>query len=624
MLQFSLSFASYGAGPVFEVRLNEDGQPQYRLLFQGKTVLDWAKLGMVCSDEDWSGGFERMRASEPVDVEVAYTLTHGKCSHVRRRAREVRYRFFRKDKLDMALRVRIFDDGVAFRYELDHGDDAPVTLLEEKTTFVPAAGMSALVVQKQDGPGSFSPAYEYHMFGRGLRNEKYGYCFPMLFGNEGDSIYLLLGEAGLTRDHCGFRLRYSEGGPLTIGLPDPHENPVAAPAGPVFSVPWKSPWRLLIVGDSLATIVESTLPTDVSPPSKIEDTSWIKPGFASWSWWSDSNSPKSTEKLKRFIDMAADFGWEYSLVDANWRREDVPELVAYARERGVGLFYWYNSGGENNAIGEQPRDRMTDKKIRRREMAWLQQQGIAGIKVDFFNSDKQTRIKQYLDILEDAADFRLMVNFHGCTLPRGWQRTYPHLMTMEAVRGGESYKLAGDWWNKLAPMHNVNVALTRNVMGPVDYTPGIVSRNAPKYKTCTTAAHELALGVVFHSGITHWCDSVEAYRGLDPPVKELLRDLPRTWDETRLVSTKPADHVVLARRSGDRWYLAGISGRGEAMSLELPWEEYFQEGAKVLVYNDGPDGRIVGVNWENKVVIKPFGGFLALVTGNNSKTNKGQ
>lgn len=611
LLSASLPHAGSGTDLSFPVELSEGGRPHYKIFLQDQPVLDKSALGLVLSDRDLSSGFDRVERSEPVTIDIDYTLLHGKQSQVSREAEEVVYRFYRDAQVALTLRARLFEDGVAYRYEIDDLGVEPVRLLEEVTSIVPAAGLESTILQPMDRPGNFTPAYENHMYMKQVKEAEFGYCFPMLFENSERPLFMLAGETDLTAEHSAARLRNQPGGSFVIGLPDPGENPVDDPAGPTFTRAWSSAWRIFIIGEDLGTIVESTMPTDLAAPSTLEDASWIRPGYASWSWWSDGSSPKDTEKVKHFIDLAAEMDWEYSLVDANWSRDAVPELVAYAQEKGVELFYWYNSGGDHNTVGEQPRDLMVDREIRRKEMAWLRDAGIVGIKVDFFNSDKQARIQQYIGIMEDAADFELMLNFHGCTLPRGWERTYPHMMTMEAVRGGESYKFAGDWWNKLAPMHNVNVALTRNVLGPVDYTPGIVSRETRKFKTLTTAAHELALGVVLQSGITHWCDSVEAYRALTPEVQNVLRELPRTWDETRFIQGAPRDFVVLARRSGDRWWLAGISGSDAPMELDLPWGEFFTDDAAITVIGDAEGGESIGAAQSRTVRLEPYGGFVA-------------
>ena len=229
-----------------------------------------------------------------------------------------------------------------------------------------------------------------------------------------------------------------------IQFPDPNEGNGVGAIGATHasSLPWVMPWRVVILGRSLGTIVESTLVTDLSAPCAVKDTSWIKPGRASWSWLSDHDSPQDCTKLKAFVDLAAQMGWEYSLVDANWnimKNGTIHDLIAYARSKGVGLLLWYNSGGPHNSVTEQPRGTMDIRDVRRFEFERLKQWGIKGVKIDFFQSDKQDIMQLYLDILKDAADYQLMVYFHGCTLPRGWERTYPNLMTMEAVRGAECY-----------------------------------------------------------------------------------------------------------------------------------------------------------------------------------------
>lgn len=203
------------------------------------------------------------------------------------------------------------------------------------------------------------------------------------------------------------------------------------------SLPMESPWRFIAIGESLSEIAETTLPTDLSAPSKIEDTSWIKPGRATWSWWSANDSPQDYKRMLPFVDFAASLGWEYFLVDANWNRMQngtMEELAAYAKTKNVGLFLWYNSGGKHNVVTEEPRNLMDNSEARRAEFERISKLGIKGIKVDFFQSDKQDIIRQYTDILKDAADFKLLVNFHGCTMPKGWRRTWPNLLSMEAVR----------------------------------------------------------------------------------------------------------------------------------------------------------------------------------------------
>jgi hypothetical protein len=301
-----------------------------------------------------------------------------------------------------------------------------------------------------------------------------------------------------------------------------------------------------------------------------EDVSWILPGRVAWSWWSQETGDDLLQK--EYVDSASDFGWEYVLVDARWDQwpdaeEKVEELVRYARDRGVGVLLWYNSGGPHNwMITETPRGRMHESAMRRAEFQTLSNWGVKGIKVDFFHSDKQDRIQQYLDILADARDFHLLVSFHGCTIPRGWERPYPNLMTMEAVMGAEQYK----WGTGPSALDNVRLVFTRNVVGSMDYTP--VTFEAAYRRRRMSYAHQLALSVLFESGWQCLADRADSdpeqgYRRIFrsyPYVEDFLRAVPVAWDETRFLAGTPDSHVVLARRHGEDWYVAGINGQERA------------------------------------------------------------
>jgi hypothetical protein len=371
----------------------------------------------------------------------------------------------------------------------------------------------------------------------------------------------------------------------------------------------------VVVGDSPATVVETDLITHLSRPSVIDDTSWIRPGRVTWSWWSDRSSPQDLDLVQPYVDWAAEMGWEYTLVDAHWNVHpdaDVERFVRSARDKGIGVWLWYNSGGPNNEVFEEPRDRMYEAEARRAEFAKLAAWGVAGVKVDFFNSDKQAGIQLYWDILADAADFQIMVNLHGCTIPRGWRRTWPHLMTMEGVRGAEQYGF-DEHFPETAVWHNTILPFTRNAVGPMDYTPVTFSNFL--FPHLTTNGHELALAIVFESGLQHYADSVEAYRETPPYVQEMLRNIPAAWDETRFIDGYPGEFVILARRIGATWYLVGINGTNEERPLELSLG-FLTEPANALLVTDGDNGE-----WDSKtddyepeglfkIEMQPAGGFL--------------
>jgi hypothetical protein len=505
---------------------------------------------------------------------------------------------------------------VAFRYRIPDTDPTLHTFVEELTSFRFAAGGRAWI-QPHDPPGWATPAYEAPYqdgIPIGSPTELASWNMPALF--ETGPAWVLLAEADLSPTYFGAHLEAEpDRRSYRIVPPHPGEGLGVGEVVPRSSLPWESPWRVIVVGDSLAVIVETDLITHLSPQSRIEDTSWITPGRVSWSWWSDRASPQDLDLVRPFVDWSAEMGWEYTLIDAHWNvhpAEDIQEFVGTAREQGVGVWLWYNSGGPHNEVSEQPRDRMHDPEVRRAELAKLAWWGVAGIKVDFFHSDKQDGIRLYWDILADAAEHRIMVNLHGCTAPRGWRRTWPHLMTMEGVRGAEQYGF-DEHFPDTAVWHNTVLPFTRNVVGPMDYTP--VTFSDFLFPHLTTNGHELALSVVFESGLQHYADSVASYRATPPFVQDLLRTIPVAWDETRFIDGYPGEFVVLARRIGSTWYLAGLNGTQGYKELDLPLD-FLEDPATGLLVTDTPDGSWGSTSgrYEPKdrfeIHLQPAGGFI--------------
>ena len=479
------------------------------------------------------------------------------------------------------LILRAHEDGVAFRYHLLGEGVSQVT--NELTGFAIPAGARVLTRAYDGGDAIYVPtAGEYQqppvIVPLGDPVEASGFAFPTMFELDAGNSYLMVSEADLDRDYCATRFHETPNGNLyRIRFPDEREGRGIGEALPKASLPFMTPWRVISVGD-LGTIVESTLIDDLSQPTVVGDTSWIEPGRAAWSWFSQETG--TPELQSEYIDFAADYGWEYVLIDAKWDQWDdaeqaVQDLVAQADAAGVRLLLWYNSGGPHTPSPmETPLNRMSPPEARQDEMEKIAGWGIAGIKVDFFNSDKQDRINQYIGILEDAAEHQLLVNFHGATIPRGWQRTYPHLMTHEAVNGAEVYKFAAVQGVPTS-ITNVHHALLRNVIGSMDYTPVVF--DAALTGADLPYAHSLALAVVFESAIQHFADRAdsnesEGYRAVFdayPYVGEFMSTVPVAWDETRLIRGDIDDHVFLARRVGDVWYLGGIHAVDDAVAYDF-------------------------------------------------------
>lgn len=379
----------------------------------------------------------------------------------------------------------------------------------------------------------------------------------------------------------------------------------------------QTPWRVVIIG-SLKDVVQSTLVTDVSDPCQLTDTSWIHPGVVSWIYWAYNHGSNDYDIIRKYVDMAATLHLPYVLIDAEWDEmkngKTIEDAINYAKSKGVKPLIWYNSsiGWVDGAPG--PKFRLNKPEDREREFSWCEQIGVAGVKIDFFSGDNQKNMDYCIDLLESAARHHLLVNFHGATIPRGWQRTWPNLMTTEGVYGAEWYNNVPTFTDKAA-CHNATLPFTRNVIGPMDYTPCTFSDS--QHPHITTNAHELVLTVLFESGLQHLADKPESYLSQPDQVQQFLSALPSVWDETRLIDGYPGRFVILARRSGHRWYVAGINGLAIPQHFRVPLD-FLKNKLKVTVFadNDTKDA-----SWDihtteivpQEVSLQPRGGFVWMI-----------
>jgi len=611
----------------------ENIKPENRLYYQVSSrtekgeivVISSSPMGIERKDQQFIEGLSFIFATSIEVIDEKYTLLHGKRKNCHDFSNQLTLQFRNEQGGLMDVILRAYNDGVAFRYRFPEENGEMHTVINEATGFsLPEDGI-AFMLPHADA-GEWWPAYEQYFqkeieVGTPSPN-KAGWSFPALFEIHNGNYWVLVSEAGLDKTYCGSRLKQeANNGVYSIRMPDKEEGLGIGNVYPTSTLPWATPWRLIILGESLNSIVESSMVTHLSSPSVVEKTDWIKPGRASWSWWSDGKSPRNYKKLIDFIDFAVEMGWEYSLVDANWQElgdKKIRELVNYANEKSVGVLFWYNSGGDHNKVTEQPRDRLQEQSIRRQEFKFLNEIGAKGVKVDFFHSDKQNRIQQYLGILEDAEEFQLMVNFHGCTLPRGWTRTYPHLMSMEAVKGEECYGFDKNYPVK-APWHNTILPFTRNVVGPMDYTP--VAFSDDNHPHLTSYAHELALSVVYESGIVHFADGVKSYNKMPEAVTDFLKTLPVVWDEIKLLSGYPGKYAVLARQSNDDWYIGGINGETTDKTVEIDLSFLGEGEFDMLLIKDGKTSKdfsierySVRADQSLETVMSEYGGFVARIT----------
>ena len=613
---------------VVDFRLDETGSPRYVIRLNHKLVLQESRLGLIRSDANFSHGLRLISASHVGTVRDHYEILTAK-----RRRND--YRASRKvfhlqsaagPKVDIIFQVS--DDGVAFRYFFPGRSAETYRLIDEVSSFKFLPGTRAWLQPMsvaKSGWKEVNPCYEEFYekeIAVGIPSANgAGWVYPALFRS--GETWLLLSESALSRTYSGTRLKSeSPNGEYSVGFPDPRESFHGGPVNPESKLPWLTPWRVVVVG-SLKTVAESMLGVDLADkPAAPYRKLRIRPGKASWSW-PLLGDPKTTYAVqKEFIDYAAEMGWRYCLIDALWDHQigyaKVKELIDYARHKQVGVLLWYNSAGDWNSAPQTPRNLMLTHASRTREFEKLKAMGVAGLKIDFFGGDGQSMINYYHDILEDAAPYGFLLNFHGATLPRGWQRTYPHLMTAEAIRGLE-YLTFEQKNAEEEPSHAAMLPFTRNVFDPMDFTPMVLDR-INRIERRTTSAFELALSVLFTSGIQHYAEIPEGMRKATPYVREFLRGVPSVWDDTRFLDGYPGKFVVIARRGGGRWYVAGINGESTIRKLTLDLSELQVSRAGSLIA-DGEGGNLsfrqetmrLPAGRKVDLTVPPRGGFVLVL-----------
>ncbi|HEY1148841.1 MAG TPA: glycoside hydrolase family 97 catalytic domain-containing protein [Pseudoduganella sp.] len=598
------------------VSVSSDGTATYAVQRDGAQVLLPSALGVTLEGADLSRGLALSAASPVRPVRDSYTLATSKRSHITYAANEQTYTLRNPQQQAIDVTFRVSNDGVAFRYTVR---GAQLKFKSEATGFAFApdarAWLQPMAVAKS-GWSRTNPSYEEFWqkdIPVGTPSPMAGWIFPALF-RTGDT-WVALTEAGMDGSFHASRLAaQSEGGVYRIAGPAPEE---VTPGGALLAHAegeLVSPWRVLAIG-SLATLVNSTLGTDLAAPAARASASWIKPGHSSWSWAILKDDFTVYDTQKKFIDYAADMHWDYTLIDAYWDQkigyDKVRELAAYAKKKGIGILVWYNSAGSWNDTDMTPKDKLLTRESRVAEFKRLKDMGVKGVKVDFFGGDGQSMIAYYVDILKDAYDAGLLVNFHGATLPRGWSRTWPHLMTMEAIRGFEftTFDQAGQ---DAIPSHAAMIPFTRNLFDPMDFTP-MVFGDIPKIKRVTRNGFELAESVLFVSGIQHFAEIPEGMATAPDYVKRFLQDLPRSWDDSRFVDGNPGEYAVIARRAGKTWYVAGFNAGDSDKTLTLDLSFIARNGKLI---SDGATERAFSLSdiraaKATQIVIKPHGGFVA-------------
>ncbi len=604
------------------VRVSEAGTLAWTVQRDGRPVLSESRLGLTLADADLGAGLRLVSAGAPHAISDVYELAVGKRRLNRYVANERTLEVANESGRRLAITWRVSNDGVAFRYAAASSDGAHQALLAERTTFhFPASSRSWLQPMQVSKTGWMrtNPAYEEHYVMDAPvgtpSDSPQGWVFPALF-RSGDT-WVALTEAGMDGTWQASRLQAaSPDGEYAIGAPMPDE---VFPGGALMAEAdgaLVSPWRVLAIG-SLGTVMESTLGTDLAAPARPFDRALVRPGRAAWSWPLLKDDMTTFDVQKRFIDYAADMHWEYTLIDADWDRrigyDKVAELAAYAAREHVGILLWYNSSGPWNDTVYSPKGALLTHAQRVAEFARLRAMGVKGVKIDFFGGDGASMIAYYVAILDDAARAGLLVNFHGATLPRGWTRTWPNLMTTEAVRGVE-YTTFFQADEDAVAHHAAMLPFARNLFDPMDFTP-MVFGDIPHIERRTRNGFELAESVLFLSGIQHYAETPDGMATVPGYVKGFLRTLPAAWDDSHFIAGDPGHLVVVARRAGKAWIVAGINADDEAKPLTLDLAFLGHREGTLITDGDGPRAFVQGrlrAGAHVPLTLQAHGGFVAV------------
>ena len=573
----------------------DQGQPSYQVAYDGQTVIVPSVLGLVTNIGDYSQGLVQ-KAVETKDVKETYSLRNIKQSHVNYEATEAVATYEQDGQTVMDIIFRVSNRDVAFRYKIYPKKEARVCVVERETSsFVLPDGTTTFLCPQSKPMGGFartSPSYETPYTtddAMGKNGWGEGYTFPCLF--KAPTGWVLISETGTDGGYVGCRLLNETGGTYRIGFPQQGELNGVGSVTPAMSLPGETPWRTITSGP-LANIMETTVPFDLVQQKYEASQDYIY-GKGSWSWIIGMDPSCNFDEQKRYIDFSAAMGYQSVLIDAFWDQqigyEKIAELARYGKEKGVGIFLWYNSNGSWNDAFQTPIGKMNNSRIRREEMRWMQENGIRGIKVDFFGGDKQLMMQLYEDILADANDFGLLVIFHGCTLPRGWERMYPNYAASEAVLASENLHFgqgACDAEARNATIH----AFVRNTVGSMDFGGSALNKrysadNQHGTVRKTSDVYALATAVLFQSAVQHFALAPNNLTDAPAWAIDFMKRVPTTWDEVKLIDGYPGKYVIMARRCGTKWYVVGINADEQPLKkmVTLPM---FEKGTELTVYSD--------------------------------------
>lgn len=603
------------------------GKPGYSVSYDGVTMVGDSPLGLVTDYADFS---KDLKMTSRIGSEIArhYTNRHIKKSAVDYRANTLECVFKTPDGKKMSVEFAVSDNDVAFRYKLAKaGETGCARVLEEKTGFRIPDGSTAFLTPQSDAMIAWKrtkPSYEEeYIIDAPLETRSqygHGFTFPGLF-RIGDSGWVLVSETGVDRNYCGSRLSDRKDGVYSVVFPMKEENNGNGTSEPAFALPGSTPWRTLTIGKDLAPIAETTAPWNTVVP-RYESVNSYDPDKGTWSWivWQDKSINK--KDIKKYIDLAAAMGYKYTLIDNFWDtnigREGIEELVEYGKDKGVTPLLWYSSSGYWNDIVQSPVNIMDNPIARKKEMKWLRKIGVKGIKVDFFGGDKQETMRLYEDILSDADDHGLMVIFHGCTLPRGWEAMYPNYVGSEAVLASENMIFQQHFCDKEAENATLHPFI-RNTVGAMEYGGVFMNKRLDRENDGgnvrrTSDAFQLALSVIYQSPSQNFALAPNNLEDAPKEALDFLRDVPTLWDDTRYVAGYPGRYAVIARKNDGKWYVAGINATDGPLPLDLDLG-FIGNGDADLFTDSDTDGvsrTSAALNGKKKfrITLSPSSGFV--------------
>jgi alpha-glucosidase len=606
-----------------DFHLNENGAPRYSIKLGNEIVLRESKLGVIRDDVDFSQSLTLTGPIEISKIEDKYEILTAKRKQNLYSANRALIHLQSPDGAKMDLLIQVSNDGVGFRYGFPGKGTTVHKIKDELSSFHFPADTKAWLQPMspaKTGWAETNPSYEeYHEKEINVGTPSplgAGWVYPALFRS--GETWMLVSESAPSRHYCATRLKSdSPDGEYSVGFPDAREVFPGGSSAPESTLPWVTPWRVIVIG-SLKTVTESMLGIDLAEKPAANAIT-PEPGKASWSWplMGDGNTKFAVQK--EFIDYAAKMGWRYTLIDALWDKQigdaQIKELVDYAKTKNVKILVWYNSAGSWNKAPQTPRDNLLTKASRKAEFERMKNLGVAGLKIDFFGGDGQSMIAYQQDLLEETAPYGLSINFHGTTLPRGWQRTYPHFMTAEAIRGLEFVTFEQANADR-QPTHCAMIPFTRNVFDPMDFTPVVLDKINNKIKRKTTSAFELALSVLFTSGIQHYGEIPAGIAKAPASVQEFLKEVPSIWEDSKFISGYPGKYIVMARKGGGKWYVAGINSETSSKKLTLDLSGLGATTGNLIT--DGAGGNLsfeekkinLAVDRLLEVNLQPSGGFV--------------